>query len=283
MHTVTWPDGARAPALALGTWRLGEQTSRRAAEVAALRDAFELGYRLVDTAEMYGDGGAETVVGDALAQALRAGTLARDDVTIVSKACPQHAGARSLPAACESSLKRLRVDHLDLYLLHWRGSVPLAETVAAMQRLRERGRVRRWGVSNFDVTDMDELLDAGGHACATNQVWYSLGQRGVEFDLLPWQRHRGMPLMAYCPIDQGALARHAKLAPLAERRRATPAQLALAWVLKQPGVIAIPKAGSTEHLRLNLDAARLALGADDLAALDRLFPPPRSKRPLAMT
>ncbi|HMM84794.1 aldo/keto reductase [Azohydromonas sp.] len=283
MHTVTWPDGARAPALALGTWRLGEQTSRRAAEVAALRDAFELGYRLVDTAEMYGDGGAETVVGDALAQALRAGTLARDDVTIVSKACPQHAGARSLPAACESSLKRLRVDHLDLYLLHWRGSVPLAETVAAMQRLRERGRVRRWGVSNFDVADMDELLAAGGHACATNQVWYSLGQRGVEFDLLPWQRHRGMPLMAYCPIDQGALARHAKLAPLAERRRATPAQLALAWVLKQPGVIAIPKAGSTEHLRLNLDAARLALGADDLAALDRLFPPPRSKRPLAMT
>lgn len=283
MHTVTWPDGARAPALGLGTWRLGEQTSRRAAEVAALRDAFELGYRLVDTAEMYGDGGAEAVVGDALAQALRAGTLARDDVTIVSKACPQHAGARSLPAACESSLKRLRVDHLDLYLLHWRGSVPLAETVAAMQRLRERGRVRRWGVSNFDVADMDELLAAGGHACATNQVWYSLGQRGVEFDLLPWQRHRGMPLMAYCPIDQGALARHAKLAPLAERRRATPAQLALAWVLKQPGVIAIPKAGSTEHLRLNLDAARLALGADDLAALDRLFPPPRSKRPLAMT
>lgn len=283
MHTVTWPDGARAPALGLGTWRLGEQTSRRAAEVAALRDAFELGYRLVDTAEMYGDGGAEAVVGDALAQALRAGTLARDDVTIVSKACPQHAGARSLPAACESSLKRLRVDHLDLYLLHWRGSVPLAETVAAMQRLRERGRVRRWGVSNFDVADMDELLAAGGHACATNQVWYSLGQRGVEFDLLPWQRRRGMPLMAYCPIDQGALARHAKLAPLAERRRATPAQLALAWVLKQPGVIAIPKAGSTEHLRLNLDAARLALGADDLAALDRLFPPPRSKRPLAMT
>ncbi|MFP5399375.1 MAG: aldo/keto reductase [Gammaproteobacteria bacterium] len=283
MHTVTWPDGARAPALGLGTWRLGEQTSRRAAEVAALRDAFELGYRLVDTAEMYGDGGAEAVVGDALAQALRAGTLARDDVTIVSKACPQHAGARSLPAACESSLKRLRVDHLDLYLLHWRGSVPLAETVAAMQRLRERGRVRRWGVSNFDVADMDELLAAGGHACATNQVWYSLGQRGVEFDLLPWQRRRGMPLMACCPIDQGALARHAKLAPLAERRRATPAQLALAWVLKQPGVIAIPKAGSTEHLRLNLDAARLALGADDLAALDRLFPPPRSKRPLAMT
>lgn len=283
MHTVTWPDGARAPALGLGTWRLGEQTSRRAAEVAALRDAFELGYRLVDTAEMYGDGGAEAVVGDALAQALRAGTLARDDVTIVSKACPQHAGARSLPAACESSLKRLRVDHLDLYLLHWRGSVPLAETVAAMQRLRERGRVRRWGVSNFDVTDMDELLDAGGHACATNQVWYSLGQRGVEFDLLPWQRRRGMPLMAYCPIDQGALARHAKLAPLAERHRATPAQLALAWVLNQPGVIAIPKAASPEHLRLNLDAARLALGADDLAALDRLFPPPRSKRPLAMT
>lgn len=283
MHTVTWPDGTSAPALGLGTWRLGEQVSRRAAEVAALRQAFELGYRLVDTAEMYGDGGAETVVGDALAQALRAGTLARDDVTIVSKAYPQHAGARSLPAACERSLKRLRVDHLDLYLLHWRGSVPLPETVAAMQRLRERGLVRRWGVSNFDVADMDELLAAGGDACATNQVWYSLGQRGVEFDLLPWQRRRGMPLMAYCPIDQGALARHAKLAPLAERHRATPAQLALAWVLQQPGVIAIPKSASPEHLRLNLDAARLALDADDLAALDHRFPPPRSRRPLAMT
>lgn len=184
--------------------------------------------------------------------------------------------------ACERSLQRLRLDHLDVYLLHWRGDVPLAETVEAMQRLRERGLIRRWGVSNFDVGDLDELLAAGGAACCTNQVYYSLGQRGVEFDLLPWQRERRMPLMAYCPLDQGERPRDPALRPIAERHGATPAQVALAWLLAQPGVIAIPKAVSAEHLQRNVDAAGLALTAADLAELDRLFPPPRAKRPLAI-
>jgi diketogulonate reductase-like aldo/keto reductase len=282
MRQLSWPDGGRAATLGVGTWRLGESASRRVAEVAALRSALDLGVRLVDTAEMYGDGGAETVVGEAFAQALRDGVCVRDDVCVVSKAYPHHAGRRELPLACERSLRRLRLDHLDVYLLHWRGDVPLAETVEAMERLRERGRIRRWGVSNFDVADLDELVAAGGAACCTNQVYYSLGRRGVEFDLLPWQRQRAMPLMAYCPLDQGELAHDPALRPLAERHGATPAQVALAWVLAQPGVIAIPKAASPEHLRRNVEAARLELTSDDLAELDRLFPPPRSKQPLAI-
>ncbi len=282
MRQISWPDGGRAATLGLGTWRFGESASSRAAEVAAVCAALELGVRLVDTAEMYGEGGAETVVGDALAQALRAGTCTRADLCVVSKAYPHHAGRRELPRACERSLQRLRLDHLDVYLLHWRGGVPLAETVDAMERLRERGLIRRWGVSNFDVDDLDDLLAAGGAACCTNQVYYSLGQRGVEFDLLPWQRQRAMPLMAYCPLDQGERARDPRLRPLAERRGATPAQIALAWVLAQPGVIAIPKAASPEHLQRNVAAADLVLGADDLAELDRLYPPPRAKQPLAI-
>lgn len=282
MRTIPWPDGGRVASLGLGTWRFGESASRRADEAAAVRTALELGVRLIDTAEMYGEGGAETVVGDALGQALRAGTCTRDDVCVVSKAYPHHAGRRELPRACERSLQRLRLDHLDVYLLHWRGDVPLAETVEAMERLRERGLIRRWGVSNFDVDDLDELLAAGGAARCTNQVYYSLGQRGVEFDLLPWQRERRLPLMAYCPLDQGERARDPALRPIAERHGATPAQVALAWVLARPGVIAIPKAASAEHLQRNVDAAGLELTADDLAELDRLFPPPRAKQPLAI-
>lgn len=282
MHTVTWPDGTSAPALGLGTWRLGEQVSRRAAEVAALRQAFELGYRLVDTAEMYGDGGAETVVGDALAQALRAGTLARDDVTIVSKAYPQHAGARSLPAACERSLKRLRVDHLDLYLLHWRGSVPLSQTVAAFEALKQRGLIRHWGVSNFDVDDLEALVRVtNGSHCAANQIYYSVSQRGAEFELLPWQREHRIPAMAYSPIDQGAAARDRTLKAIGARHGASAAQIALAWVLRQPDVIAIPKAVREAHLRENWAAASIALTPQDLADIDRRFPPPARKTPLA--
>ena len=279
---VAFADGSRWPALGLGTWRLGESPSRRAAEVAALRRALEIGYRVVDTAEMYGDGGAETVLGLALAEAFR-GRLSRDDLFVVSKVLPEHADARGVRAACDASRRRLGVDVIDLYLLHWRGAVPLAQTVAAFEDLQRRGHIRHWGVSNFDVDDLRELgAVQGGTVCAANQVLYSLSERGVEFDLLPLQQTRQMPLMAYCPIDQGRLAGHAALAAIAERRRATPSQVALAWLLRQPGVMVIPMSAREAHLRENFDAAGLALHDDELVELDRHFPPPRRKQPLAM-
>jgi len=284
MRTVTLPDGQAVPALGLGTWRLGEAASRHGTELAALRRALELGYRLIDTAEMYGEGGAERLVGEALAPTLRAGSLSRDDVFIVSKVYPHNASAKGTLAACERSLQRLQLDHIDLYLLHWRGSHPLAETVAAFETLRQKGRIRHWGVSNFDVDDMQELAAVpGGAACTANQVYYSLSQRGVEFDLAPWQRARRMPLMAYCPLDRGALADHPSLRELAQRHGATPSQIALAWATSQPGVIAIPKAVREQHLRDNLAACEIVLDDADRALLDRLFPPPKRKRPLAMT
>jgi diketogulonate reductase-like aldo/keto reductase len=274
------------PALGLGTWRLGEDRARRRAEIDALRLAFEIGYRLVDTAEMYGEGGAEEVVGEAVAGALAAG-LPRESLVVVSKVYPHHASRAGMLAACERSLRRLRLDRIDLYLLHWRGGVPLADTLAGFAELRARGWVRHWGVSNFDVADLEELAAlAGGDECAANQVYYSLGQRGIEFDLLPWMRRRAMPLMAYCPIDQGALAgarAPQALRQVAERHGATPAQVALAAVLETPGVIAIPKSVRAAHLRENWAAASIALDAEDRAALDAAFPPPRRKRPLAMT
>lgn len=283
MRDVTLAHGGTLPALGLGTWRLGERAERRAAEVASVREALALGYRLVDSAEMYGEGGAEEVVGEALAGAVAAGELARDEVFVVSKAYPHHADVAGLQAACERSLRRLRLDVLDLYLLHWRGGVPLAETVDGFERLQRRGLIRRWGVSNFDLDDLAHLSAVpGGEGCAANQVYFSLTQRGVEFDVLPWQQARGMPLMAYSPVDQGALAQHPSLRGIAERHGATPAQVALAWVLSRPGTVAIPKAVRSTHLRDNFAAAALVLGADDLAALDRLFPPPRRKQPLAM-
>jgi len=274
--------GERWPALGLGTWRLGEAPAQRRAEVAALRQALDVGYRLIDSAEMYGEGGAETVVGEALAQALRGG-LARDAVRVVSKAYPHHADPAGLRAACERSRQRLQLDCIDLYLLHWRGSVPLAQTVAGFEELQRRGWIRHWGVSNFDVDDLQELSALpGGTACAVNQVYFSLGARGVEYDLLPWQRERRMPLMAYSPIDQGALASHAGLRALAVHLGATPAQLALAWVLTQPGVMAIPKALRTAHLQDNWQAQHLRIDDATRAQLDRLFPPPRARQPLAM-
>jgi len=279
---VTFPHGEQRPALGLGTWRFGEVPERRAAEVAALRQALEMGWRVIDTAEMYGDGGAETLTGQALAQAQRAG-VARGELFVVSKALPEHAGVRALQAACEDSLRRLQLDSIDLYLLHWRGGVPLYETVRGFEQLQRRGLIRLWGVSNFDLDDMRELGQVpGGRACATNQVYYSLGQRGVEHDLLPWQRLQQMPLMAYGPFDQGELVNHPRLRLVAERHRATPAQVALAWLLRQPGVMAIPKAGNTLHLRHNWAAQQLQLGADDLAELDRQFAPPRGRQPLAV-
>lgn len=284
---VTLPGGETRSALGLGTWRFGEQRARRAAEVGVLRTAFETGWRVVDTAEMYGDGGAEQVVGEAVAGALAAGTCGRGELFVVSKVLPQHASRRGVVEACARSRRRLGLDVIDLYLLHWRGGEPLAETLAGFEHLQRRGWIRHWGVSNFDIADLEELFALpGGARCAANQVWYSVAQRGIEFDLLPWQQARGLPLMAYCPVDQGVLAGSAAPAVLREiatRHAATPAQVALAALLARPGVMPIPKAGREAHLRENRAAAALRLTADDLAALDRAWPPPRRKQPLAMS
>jgi diketogulonate reductase-like aldo/keto reductase len=280
MKTVELPTGETVPALGLGTWRIGESARSRRAEVDAVQLALEIGYRLIDTAEMYGEGGAEEVIGEALAR----GPVRRDQVFLVSKLYPHNASRKGTVAACERSLARLRTDRIDLYLLHWRGSVPLSETVAALEHLREAGKIRHWGVSNFDIDDLRELWDVDdGERCAANQVYYSAGQRGIEFDLVPWQRQHRLPLMAYCPIDQGALARSRALQAIARARGVTAAQVALAWVLRHPDVIAIPKAVQAAHLHDNLAAASFVLSAAELAQIDAAFPPPARKRRLAMT
>jgi len=277
MRTVRLPDGTTVPALGQGTWHMGERRGSRAAEVAALRRGIELGMTLLDTAEMYGEGGAEEVVGEAVAGQ-------RDRVFIVSKVYPHNASRSGVPAACARSLKRLRTDRVDLYLLHWRGGTPLAETMEAFERLRSEGKIRFWGVSNFDVDDMEELagLPAGGH-CAANQVLYNPGARGIEFDLLPWCAARRVPLMAYSPVGQGGeMLRSRVLTAIAERHGATPAQVAIAWSLRAPGIISIPKASDPAHVEANAAAGALALTAADLAAIDAEFPPPRRKTSLAM-
>ncbi|WP_341892145.1 aldo/keto reductase [Variovorax sp. YR752] len=283
MQQVRFADGSTWPSLGLGTWRMGESARSRAAEVAAVRLALEIGYRVIDTAEMYGEGGAEEVVGQALAEAMRAGTVTRDQVFVVSKVYPHSASRAGVRAACERSRRRLGLDRIDLYLLHWRGEHALAETVAGFEALMTQGHIARWGVSNFDVADMEELLAVdGGAACVANQVYYSVGERGAGFELLPWlQRHR-MPLMAYCPIDQGRLAGDAALATVARRHGATASQVALAWAMQQPGVMAIPKAVREAHLRENFAAALLYLTAQDLAEIDARFPPPTRRSALAM-
>jgi diketogulonate reductase-like aldo/keto reductase len=284
MRTLQLSAKEKIPVLGLGTWRMGETPGSRKAEVAAVRSAIAMGYRLIDTAEMYGEGGAEDVVGQAIAEALRAGDVKREELFVVSKVYPHNASRKGTPAACARSLARLGLDRIDLYLLHWRGEHPLAETCEAMRRLVADGRIGQWGVSNFDTDDMEELAAVCGELldCAANQVYYSMSERGPEFSLLPWQRERGMPLMAYSPIDQGALAGDAALKKMAQRLGMTAAQLALAWVMAQPGVVAIPKAVREAHLRDNLAAAELRLEAEALAEIDRLLPPPRRKTPLAM-
>ena len=273
-QAVRLADGTLVPALGQGTWRMGERGDRRA-EATSLRLGLDLGMTLIDTAEMYGEGGAEEVVAEAIAGR-------RDEVFLVSKVYPHNASRTGLPRALAASLKRLRVERLDLYLLHWRGSVPLAETVEAMERAREAGRIARWGVSNLDVDDLEELGPALAD-CATDQVLWNLEARGVEFDLLPFCARRGMAVMAYSPIGQGGtLLRHRALAAIAARQGATPAQVALAFVLARPGVIAIPKASDEAHLRQNAAARELRLTEADMAELDAAFPPPRRKRPLEM-
>lgn len=284
MRSLNLKGAAAMPVLGLGTWNMGESAARRTAEVAAVRTAIDMGYRLIDTAEMYGEGGAEEVVGQAVAEALRAGDVKREDLFIVSKVYPHNASRKGTPAACARSLQRLGLDHIDLYLLHWRGEHPLAHTRDAMRALVDQGRIRHWGVSNFDTDDMEELatISGGDLDCATNQVYFSVAERGPEFSLLPWLRDRQIPLMAYSPIDQGALATDTALAQLAQRLNATPAQLALAWLLSRQGVAVIPKAVSESHQRENLAAAALKLPPEVLTEIDHLHPPPQRKKPLAM-
>ncbi|MER9652776.1 aldo/keto reductase [Mesorhizobium sp. M0152] len=276
VRTTTLPSGEAIPVLGQGTWKMGEDARRRADEVDALKLGLDLGVTLIDTAEMYASGGAEEVVAQAIAGR-------RDEAFLVSKVLPSNASRAGVQRACEDSLKRLRTDRIDLYLLHWPGSVPLTETVAAFEALKKAGKIRHWGVSNFDTDEMEDLvgLPNGGNV-QTNQVLYNLSRRGPEFDLAPWSRKRGIPLMAYSPVEQGALAHNARLDAIAARHNATAAQIALAWVMQQDGVIAIPKASSHEHIRQNVAALDIKLTGEDLADLDRMFPPPTRKRGLEM-
>ena len=276
MNAFRLPSGAAVPALGQGTWRMGERPRERPAEVAALKLGLDLGMTLIDTAEMYGEGGAEEVVGEAVADQ-------RDRVFLVSKVYPHNAGRTRAIAACERSLRRLRTDYLDLYLLHWRGSVAFAETVEAFATLVEAGKIRAFGVSNFDVADMEQWVGLpGADAVATDQVMYNLAQRGIEYDLLPWCRERGVPIMAYSPLDEGRLRGNRALQAVAARTGATAAQVALAWLLRQDGVVAIPKAVRPDHVRENRAALDLKLTPEDLAEIETAFPPPRRKTPLAI-
>ena len=254
---------------------MAEDRAKRRDEIAALQVGVDLGLRLIDTAETYADGGAEVLVGEAIAGR-------RDAVFLVSKVLPQHATARGMIEACERSLRRLRTDRLDLYLLHWRERIPLQETLHGFKELCRSGKIRMWGVSNFDVADMDELFTLGGGAVQTNQVLFNLGRRGIEHDLLPACRARGIPLMAYSPLEQARLLDDPTLARVAEARGATPAQIALAWLFRQPDVVVIPKAGTPEKVRENRAALDVRLTDEDLAALDRAFPRPKEPRPLEM-
>jgi diketogulonate reductase-like aldo/keto reductase len=276
IRTLKLPSGETVPVLGQGTWKMGEDRRRRADEVAALKLGLDLGITLIDTAEMYASGGAEEVVAEAIAGR-------RDETFVVSKVLPSNASRAGVKRACENSLKRLATDRIDLYLLHWPGSVPLSETVEAFEALKAEGKIRHWGVSNFDTDEMEDLvgLRNGGNV-QTNQVLYNLSRRGPDFDLAPWCAERGIPLMAYSPVEQGALARNARLEVVAARHNTTAAQIALAWVMAQDGVIAIPKAGRQEHVRQNAAALDIELTAQDFADLDRAFPPPTRKRGLEM-
>src|SRR5438067_2084208 len=276
MKTVQLPDGPHVPALGQGTWGMGEKKSARNDEVAALKLGIDLGMTLIDTAEMYGSGGAEEIVADA-AQGQR------ERLFIVSKVLPYNASQKGVIEACERSLRRLKTDRIDLYLLHWRGSVPLAETLAGFARLQRDGKIRHHGVSNFDLDDMQEWFAlAGGDSVAANQILYNLQHRGPEWELIPWCRERRIAIMAYTPLGQGRMLQHKALAEIARRHGATAAQVALAWLLKQGGTMVIPKATRPEHVRENRGALDLRLTADDLAALDRAFPPPKGPSSLGM-
>ena len=276
VRRVVFPSGEVVPALGQGTWHMAENSQSRAREVAALRLGLDLGLTLIDTAEMYADGAAEELVSEAIRGR-------RDEVFLVSKVLPSNASRRGTLLACERSLKRLATDRLDLYLLHWRGGVPLEETLDAFDALRQRGSIRHWGVSNFDVPDMEEVSSLSrGANVATNQVLYNLNRRGIEYGLLPLCGARQLPVMAYSPIDEGRLTNHPVVKAVASEHTATPAQGALAWVLRQQNVIAIPKTGNSAHVVENRAALDLHLTNDDLARLDVAFPPPTRRKPLEM-
>ena len=272
----TFPCGASVPALGQGTWNVGDDPARRDDEIATIRRGIDLGLTLIDTAEMYGDGRSESLVGEAIAGR-------RDEVFLVSKVYPHNASRRAMARSCEASLRRLGVETLDLYLLHWPGAVPLAETVEAFEALQRAGKIRHWGVSNFDRDAMEQLARVpGGEAAQTDQVLYHLGERGIEWDLRPWLRERALPVMAYSPFDQGRLLRQRGLVTFAREHGMTPAQAALAWLLAQDGVIAIPKTGRRARLEENAGALAHRLSRAQLQELDRLFPPPDGPTPLAM-
>ena len=278
IRSATLPGGETIPVLGQGTWRMGEDKSKRQSEVAALRTGIELGMNLIDTAEMYADGGAERVVGEAIAGR-------RDQVFVVTKFYPQNATRERMAAACDRSLRRLNTEQIDLYLLHWRGEVPLRETLAGFEDLLEAKKIRYAGVSNFDVDDMEELarIKGGLERIVTNQVLYNLERRGIEWDLVPWMRKRRRPIIAYSPVEEGLLTHpHPLLKRVAERHDATPAQVALAWVIRDDGVIAIPKAADPKHVRENRGAADIKLTKRDLDELDESFPPAEGKKPLEM-
>ena len=275
MRVVTLPGGDQVPAIGQGTWRMGEDPRGKKAEAEALQVGIELGMTLIDTAEMYGDGATESFVGEIL------GGL-RQQVFLVSKVYPQNAGRGRLERACDVSLKRLRTDWLDLYLLHWRGPIPLAETVEGMEALKAAGKIRAWGVSNLDIADMEELVRAGGRSCATDQVLYNVTRRGPEFDLLPMLERSAIPVMAYSPVEQGNLPSTGALQTVAERHGVTAYQVALAWVTRSPGVIAIPKASDIAHVCENRAAAELQLSPEDLNEINAAYPPPVRKTRLAM-
>ena len=276
LPTVKLPSGESVPQLGQGTWHMGESGRARKEEIAAVRLGLDLGMTLIDTAEMYGNGGAEEVVAEAVAGR-------REECFIVSKVLPENATRAGTIAACGRSLKRLKTDRIDLYLLHWRGGPKLEETLAGFEALIASGEIRYWGVSNFDVDDMEELFRlAGGASCATNQVLYNLRRRGIEAGLLPWCRKRAIPIMAYSPFEQGRLLRDRTLTAVAIRHRATTAQIALAWVLRQADMMAIPKSSTEAHVQENRAALDIALRAQDLAELAKTFPPPKEPRPLEL-
>ncbi|MGM3172631.1 aldo/keto reductase [Dickeya lacustris] len=276
---VMFAHGTAVPAIGQGTWFMGESTHERHNEVSALQAGIDLGMTLIDTAEMYADGGAERVVGEAIRGR-------RDNVYLVSKVYPHNAGGARAIAACEASLKRLQTERIDLYLLHWRGGIPLPDTIAAMEALQQAGKIGQWGVSNLDVADMEELWGyRGASQCQTNQVLYHLGSRGIEYDLLPWCQQHNMPVMAYCPLAQAGqlrhdLMRHRNVVDIAQQLGVTPAQVLLAWVIRHPGVIAIPKASTLAHVRQNAAALQVTLSPEDIARLDNAYPAPRNKQPL---
>ena len=275
LPSVALPSGERLPALGQGLWQIGDSAGKRTVEVDTLRRGLDLGMTVLDTAEMYGEGASERLTGEAISDR-------RDQVFLVSKVYPRNAGRRAMAASCEASLLRLGTDRLDLYLLHWRGSVPLAETVEGFEVLVRDGKVRHWGVSNFDVDDMEALWAAGGTACATNQILYNVTRRGPEFGLLPWMAGRRMPAMAYSPIEQGRVPDSPALRAVADRRGASVTQVMLAFAIRSGGVMAIPKASSVAHVEDNAGAAAVTLDDRDMAEIDAAFPPPRGKRALEM-